>query len=195
MRMAKKKAQKKASLPMETFMGQKQNTAVKSSLPVFLPMGQLAPQGWVSSKANNNEFLFKVSGDKGQIGSASLTVVAEATGATVSKGRRKTIGGVSTTDLRRTVIDRMIQENGWVENDYQKEIGGKEVYVVIAKSTDAANQVQSRTFYFTEVDGRIYSLATKARKEESEKLAKQSEKVLETLQGSGKKVQQAKKKE
>ena len=158
-------------------------------------MDQLAPQGWVKGKANGNEFRFNVSGKQGgQIGSASLRVVAEATGATVSKGRRKSIGGVSTTDLRRTVIDRMIQENGWVENDYQKDIGGKKVYVVVAKSANATNEVQTRTFYFTEVDGRIYSLATKSRKEESVKLAKQSEKVIKTLQGSGRKPQQAKNK-
>jgi len=193
-RLAKKKHQAKASPSKQTFMSPK-NVMVQNERPSFLPMGNLAPQGWVERKINSNEFLFRVAGDSGgQIGSASLTVVAEATGATVSKGRRKSICGVSTTDLRRTVIDRMIQENGWVENDYQKEIGGKKVYVVVAKSADAANQVQSRTFYFTAVEGRIYSLATKSRKEESEKLAKQSEKVIKTLQGSEKKVQQAKNK-
>ncbi len=34
----------------------------------------------------------------------------------------------------------MIQENGWVENDFQKEIGGKKVYVVVAKAPDTNNR-------------------------------------------------------
>ena len=174
-------------------MNSNQNVVVQNKQAAILPFGQMAPQGWVRDKANNNEFLFRVSGNNGeQIGSASLTVVAEAVRKPLGSSRAITIGGVSTTALRRTVIDKMIQENGWVENDFQKVIGGKKVYVVEAKSTDVNNQVQSRTFYFTESNGRIYSLATKASKDKSEAIVKQSEKVVESLQGSGRRVQQAK---
>ena len=93
----------------------------------------------------------------------------------------KTVGGVPTTSLRRNVIDRMIKENGWVVNDYQKEIGGKKVYVVVAQSEGAGGRVQSRVFYFAEADGRIYSVSTNAPTDSSERLAAESEKVINSL--------------
>ncbi|MGI8555351.1 MAG: hypothetical protein ACR2LT_03200, partial [Pyrinomonadaceae bacterium] len=77
------------------------------------------------------------------------------------------VGGVSTSALRRTVIDRMMKEDGWVVNDYQKDLGGKKVYVVVAQSKGANNQVQSRLFYFTEVEGKIYSVATNSSSDSS----------------------------
>lgn len=43
----------------------------------------------------------------------------------VESGHAKSVGGVPTTQLRRDVIDRMVKENGWVVNDYQKEIAGQ----------------------------------------------------------------------
>ena len=97
-------------------------------------------------------------------------------------GRNKTVGGVPTTSLRREVIDRMIRENGWVVNDYQKEIGGQQVYVVVAQSQATNGRVQSRMFYFTEVDGRIYSVATNSPVDAAERLAEESEKVINSLQ-------------
>ena len=93
----------------------------------------------------------------------------------------KMVGGVATTALRRTVIDQMIRENGWVVNDYQKEIGGQKVYVVVAQAPDANNQVENRMFYFTEVEGKIYSVATKASEKASERLEEESENVLSSL--------------
>ncbi|MEZ5347093.1 MAG: hypothetical protein R2681_16215 [Pyrinomonadaceae bacterium] len=161
-----------------------------------LPTGTPVPLGWVQNQVTNNVVQFNVDGVNGaQIGSASLTVVGPAVGKSVSEWRNNTVGGVSTTTLRRTVIDRMIRENGWVENDFEKEVAGKKVYVVVAKAPDTNNSVQSQTFYFTEANGRIYSLATKARKEESEKIVEQSEKVLASLQnGKEPVVQQAKNK-
>ena len=89
--------------------------------------------------------------------------------------------GVATTSLRREVINKMIQENGWVVNDYQKEIGGRAVYVVVAQSQGKGGKVQSRMFYFTEVDGRIYNVATNSPVEASERLAEESEKVINSL--------------
>ncbi len=162
---------------------------------VILPSGTPVPMGWVQNQATNNVVQFNVDGSNGaQIGSASLTVVGPAVGESVTEWRNNTVGGVSTTTLRRTVIDRMIRENGWVENDFEKEIGGKKVYVVVAKAPDSNNGVQSQTFYFTEANGRIYSLATKATKEESEKIVQQSEKVIASLQNGKEPVQQAKNK-
>ena len=75
----------------------------------------------------------------------------------------------------------MIRENGWVVNDYQKEISGQQVYVVVAQSQAKNGGLQSRMFYFTEVDGKIYNVATNSPVQESERLAEESEKVINSL--------------
>jgi hypothetical protein len=161
---------------------------VGNSKSAVLPSGKTAPKGWKPGNATNGELQFTVEGGNGsEIGKASITVVGPANGE--DNGRSKTIGGVPVASLRRTVIDRMIQENGWVVNDFQKEVGGKRVYVVVAQSQVAANQVQSRMFYFTEVDGRIYSVSTSAPSNSSERLAEESEKVINSLQRSGRTIQ------
>lgn len=158
--------------------------------PAILPSGENAPKGWKSAAASNSELQFRVDDDNGsQIGSASIAVVGPATGEDNNNGRNKTVGGVPTNSLRSTVIDRMIKENGWVVNDYQKEIGGKKVYVVVAQSEGAGGAVQSRMFYFTEVDGRIYSVSTTAPTNSNERIVQESEKVIDSLQR--KKSQQA----
>ena len=110
-------------------------------------------------------------------------------------GRAKTVGGVPTTSLRREVIDRMVRENGWVVNDYQKEIGGRSVYVVVAQSQGNGGQVNSRMFYFTEANGRIYSVTTTSGANEAERLAEESEKVINSLQASPRPAQRASLKE
>ena len=89
----------------------------------------------------------------------------------------------------------MIQENGWVVNDYQKVIGGREVYVVVAQSQTKSGKVESRMFYFTEVDGRIYNVATNSPVEQAERLAEESEKVLDSLQTRVRNTQRAATKE
>lgn len=167
-----------------------QNFTVADSTPAVLPSGETAPKGWKSGSVSGSELQFRVDDDNGaQIGSASISVVGPATGADSGNGRIKTVGGVPTNSLRSTVIDRMIKENGWVVNDYQKEIGGKKVYVVVAQSEGAGGAVQSRMFYFTEVDGRIYSVATTSPTNSSERIVQESEKVIDSLQR--KKAQQA----
>ncbi len=165
------------------------NVAAKKQSPNKADANNNALAGWVQNEATDKQLSFEVDGGNG---SAALTVLGPASGASTSGWRNDTVGGVSTTVLRRTVIDQMMRENGWVENDFQKEIAGKKVYVVVAKSPDVGNRVQSRTFYFTEANGRIYSLATKANKEETEKIVKQSEKVIESLQEKSSRPQQAK---
>lgn len=158
--------------------------------PTILPSGDVAPKGWKSGLVSNSELQFRVDDDNGsQVGSASISVVGPAVSADSSGGRNKTVGGVPTNSLRSTVIDRMIKENGWVVNDYQKEIGGKKVYVVVAQSEGAGGAVQSRMFYFTEVDGRIYTVSTSSTTNASERIVQESEKVIDSLQR--KKTQQA----
>jgi len=113
------------------------------------PTVAATPQTWAEAQATSNEVRFRVDDSRGsQIGSASISVVGPATGEDRTVGSHRMLAGVSTTALRRDVINRMIQENGWVVNDYQKEINGRLVYVVVAQSQARNGQLQSRMFYF-----------------------------------------------
>ena len=164
----------------------------EDTTPALLPSGETAPKTWKKSPSTQAELQFRVDDDNGsQLGSASISVVGPSMGSDDSSGRVKTVGGVPTTSLRRNVIDRMIKENGWVVNDYQKEIGGKKVYVVVAQSEGVGGQIQSRVFYFAEADGRIYSVSTNAPNNSSERLAEESEKVINSLVRSRQNPQQA----
>lgn len=156
-----------------------------SATAALLPSGESAPAGWKRSQSTNSELQFRVDDNGGkQIGAASLSVVGPAVESDAGTNwlNRKTLAGVSTSALRRTVIDRMMKEGGWVVNDYQKVINGKKVFVVVAQSNNPAGQLQSRLFYFTELEGKIYSLSTSAPNEASERLAQESEKVINSLQ-------------
>lgn len=147
----------------------------------LLPSGEQAPSGWRPSQVSPAELQFRVDNSSGvQVGSASISVVGPAAQAGDS-GNKRAVGGISTTSLRRDVIDRMIKENGWVVNDYQKDIAGQSVYIVVAQSQAKNGALQSRMFYFTEVDGKIYSVSTNSSAEQAERLAEESEKVINSL--------------
>jgi hypothetical protein len=166
------------------------------SSPAVLPSGDPAPSGWRPSQASPAELQFRVDNSGGtQVGSASISVVGPAVGQPSDFNRNKSVGGVSTTALRRDVIDRMIRENGWVVNDYTKEIAGQQVFVVVAQSQAKNGAIQSRMFYFTEVDGRIYSVATNSPVQEAERLAEESEKVINSLKSRVRPAQRASVKE
>jgi len=155
---------------------------VEDKSPVVLPTGEAAPKGWKRGQNSTSEIQFQVDDGQGaKIGSAAISVVGPAMSSDGNTGKNKAIGGVPTASLRRTVIDRMIRENGWVVNDYQKEINGSKVYVVVAQSQDGG-AIQSRMFYFTEADGRIYSVTTNSQADGAERLAEESEKVINSLQ-------------
>lgn len=161
---------------------QKADVVKEDNSPAILPSGDTAPRTWKKSQSSQAELQFNVADESGaQLGQASISVVGPTMGADDNNSKTKTVGGVPTTSLRRNVIDRMIKENGWVVNDYQKEIGGKKVYVVVAQSEGAGGRIQSRLFYFAEADGRIYSVSTNAPTDSSEKLAAESEKVINSL--------------
>lgn len=173
----------------------KTSAAVKRSddqTVAMLPSGQAAPKGWRRGQSSGSEIEFRVdNGNGADLGSAAISVVGPAMGETVDTGRNRTVGGVPTASLRREVINRMVRENGWVVNDFQKEIGGKKVYVVVAQSQGNGGRVNSRMFYFTEVDGRIYSVATNSQTDAAERLAEESEKVIFSLQSRPQPIQQA----
>jgi hypothetical protein len=152
----------------------------KKAETAMLPTGDPAPTGWKTAQATSSEIQFRVDNSAGdQVGSASISVVGPAN--PQSTMTRRAVGGVSTSSLRREVIDRMVKENGWVVNDYEKEIAGQPVYVVMAQSQAKNGTVQARMFYFTEVDGRIYSVATNSPVQQTERLAEESEKVINSL--------------
>jgi hypothetical protein len=167
--------------------------AVPASEPSasLLPTGQAAPEGWRKGNSTAGEIQFRVDDSSGiQVGTAAISVVGPAMGESRDIGRNKMLAGVPTTSLRREVINRMIAENGWVVNDYQKDIGGKKVYVVVAQS-QSGSRVNSRMFYFTEVDGRIYSVATNTSVDSAERIAAESEKVIFSLQSGSRSTQRA----
>lgn len=117
---------------------------------------------------------------------AGTTAWARVTGVqpsalSVISPRTKLLGGVSTSSLRRTVIDRMIVEGGWVINDVERQLGGRHVFIVFAQSNDANGARLTRAFYFTELDGQLYSLATTAPVEFAAQLAAQSEQFVAAL--------------
>lgn len=115
------------------------------------------------------------------LGKAQIAVVAQAVGADEPGSKTRTVGGMATTSLRRNVIDQMIRENGWVVNDYHKVINGRNVYVVHGQVETPNKGMQSKIFYFTEVDGRIYSVSTTSSADASEVIASESEKVISSL--------------
>lgn len=181
LRLAKMKRQTD-STPVKNTKQAVQKPVKEDSTPALLPSGDTAPKTWKKSQSTQAELQFNVADETGaQLGQASISVVGPTMGGDDNSGKVKTVGGVPTTSLRRNVIDRMIKENGWVVNDYQKEIGGKKVYVVVAQSEGAGGRVQSRVFYFAEADGRIYSVSTNAPTDSSERLAEESEKVINSL--------------
>ncbi len=124
------------------------------------------------------------------VGKVSVAVVANAVGggAASTAARRRALSGVPFAALRRMVIDKMLASGGWVVNDFEREINGRRVYVVLAQ-TSAPNDrhvpQQSWTFYFTEVEGRIYNIVSNAPFEFSDRLAVEAERVIAMLGTSG----------
>ncbi len=123
------------------------------------------------------------SSDGRSAGTAVIAPVVTAAIAPPTARPSKILGGVLLSTLGRTVIDRMIAEGGWVVNDMVREIEGRRVYTVFAQSgtVGASAPSHSWTFYFTEIDGRIYSLATTAPIEFATPLATDSEQVVASL--------------
>ncbi len=146
------------------------------------------PGNWSASGANPNGSTFRIEPPNGAPpAQANLAVVALAPSANavqpLPSEQRKMLGGVAFTDLRRTVIDKMITAGGWVVNDRQREIGGHKVFEVIAQ-TPANAQTKSDqvwNFYFTEINGRVYSLTTRSAAGATSKVSADAEQFLSTF--------------
>ncbi|HVF55434.1 MAG TPA: hypothetical protein VM934_04740 [Pyrinomonadaceae bacterium] len=145
-----------------------------SSLPV--------PRTWQNvSSTLGGEFKFSLRGAEGRaVGTAVWTRLALAPSAPTDR-RGKTLGGVSHAALRRTVIDRMVAEGGWVVNDFERELDGQRVFVVIAQSEGEGGVRRNWTYYFTETDGQLYSLATTAPTQFADAVAADAEGVVSSV--------------
>jgi hypothetical protein len=149
------------------------------------------PSGWSAGSTAQGASSFRIVPPDGMPeAQAALAVVAVApanTSQVPANEQRKMLGGVSFTDLRRSVIDRMIGAGGWVINDRQREIGGHRVFEVIAQTPASSDgkPEQVWNFYFTEINGRVYSLTTRTGGGFTEKLAADAEKFLSAFRPAG----------
>ncbi|HEV3470360.1 MAG TPA: hypothetical protein VG148_13625, partial [Pyrinomonadaceae bacterium] len=157
-----------------------------SARPAGLPFDFTLPHNWSRPRRTaRGETAFVVGGPDGR--AAGTAVVAPVSlsqadlGAAPPSPRAKTVGGLPVAALRRTVIDRMVEAGGWVTNDYVRESQGRRVFVVTAQTGAPGAPSKSLTFYFTEVDGRVYSLATTAPVELAEPVAAGSEQFMASL--------------
>ncbi|HYG08838.1 MAG TPA: hypothetical protein VD835_02580 [Pyrinomonadaceae bacterium] len=148
------------------------------------PAASPLPNSWSSAASSRaGEMRFNVRAADGRVRSSAVwsRVNLQSATASASDTRSKTFGGVPLTLLRRTVINRMVAEGGWVTNDMQRQLGERRVFVVTAQSVAANGERRAWTFYFTESDGQVYSLATNAPAEFADTLAAESEQAVVAL--------------
>lgn len=161
--------------------------AVAPARTSLLPFDFATPHNWTAGrKTRGDAAVFTVATADGRAaGTAVIAPVAlsgsELAGVNVSP-KTKTLGGTPVAALRRTVIDRMVAEGGWVTNDFVQELRGRKVFVVQAQTGTPGAPSQSLTFYFTEIDGRLYSLATTVPSEFAAPVAVGSEQFMASLQ-------------
>jgi hypothetical protein len=143
------------------------------------------PIGWTAAVANNGEVKFKSANSTSVPSQASLTVVARSRpnpAYLTHREQSRMLAGVAFSDLRRIVIDKMISAGGWVINDYERQVIGARVFVVIAQ-TPAGNRSPEKSwnFYFAEVDGKIYSLTLNCPVESADRLSAEGESFLSSF--------------
>jgi len=148
-----------------------------------LPM---LPVGWNSTAtANGAELKFRTEAAASIPGQGTLTVVARSRpnpSYLTQREQRTMLSGVSFSDLRRIAIDKMINAGGWVINDYERQVNGARVFVVIAQTpSDGRSPEKAWNFYFAEVDGKIYSLTLNTPVEFSNRLPAEGEKFMSSL--------------
>jgi hypothetical protein len=118
-------------------------------------------------------------------GQMSLSVVALSRPNPVfltSREEKNMLAGLPVADLRRIVIDKMVAAGGWVTNDFVREVNGKRMFVVMARTPgDTLTPERAWTFYFTEAGGRIYGLTTDSPLEFADRMSNEAERYIETL--------------
>src|SRR2546423_966319 len=158
--------------------------------PSQLPFDFTPPQTWTPvRRSRSGEAVFAVRTPDGRPAGTAVVAPVSLSSADLSSvtmtAKTKTVGGVALAALRRTVINRMVAEGGWVTNDFVQESQGRRVFVVLAQTGTPGAPAQSWTFYFTEIDGRVYSLATTTPVEFAEPVAAGSEQFLASLRSAG----------
>lgn len=142
--------------------------------------------------ANSAETKFR-NGAAALPGQASLSVVAMSRPAPAyltTREQQKQLSGVTHAELRRIVIDKMINYGGWVSNDYERDVAGHRVFVVTAHTPgDAKTPEKAWNFYFTEANGRIYSLTTNTSPQFADRMAIEAERLISSLYSKGDKTQ------
>lgn len=145
------------------------------------------PTGWNTLSANNSsEMKFRTETASGSVnGQASLAVVAQSRpnpGYLSAREERRLLAGVAIADLRRIVIDKMFADGGWVTNDFTREVAGQRVFIVTAQTpADGRLPEKSWNFYFTEVNGRVYSLTTNTPAQFSGRMAAEAESFISSF--------------
>jgi len=149
------------------------------------PALQSMPAGWNSVALTGGEARFRTEASAPVPGQASLAVVARSRpnpAYMTHREQNRMLAGVAFTDLRRIVIDKMVNAGGWVINDYQRQVNGARVFVVIAQTpSDGRAPEKSWNFYFAEVDGQIYSLTLNTPVQYSDRLAGEGEKFISSM--------------
>lgn len=144
------------------------------------------PAGWANpTLTNSGEVKFRTENSATVPSQATLAVVARSRpnpAFMTQREQRTMLAGVAFSDLRRIVIDKMINAGGWVINDYERHVNGARVFVVIAQTpSDGRSPEKSWNFYFAEVDGKIYSLTLNTPLQFSGGLAAEGEKFISSL--------------
>ena len=149
------------------------------------PALQSMPAGWNSIAMTAGETRFRTEASAPVPGQASLAVVARSRpnpAYLTHREQSRMLAGVAFSDLRRIVIDKMVNAGGWVINDYQRQVNGARVFVVIAQTpSDGRSPEKSWNFYFAEVDGQIYSLTLNTPVQYSDRLAGEGEKFISSM--------------
>jgi hypothetical protein len=166
------------------------STPARAAAPArssLLPFDFATPHNWTAGRrTRSGAAVFTMATADGRAAGTAVVAPVSLSGAElagVSVGpKTKTVGGTPVAALRRTVIDRMVAEGGWVTNDFVQELRGRKVFVVQAQTGAPGAPAQSLTFYFTEIDGRLYSLATTAPFEFAAPIAAGSEQFMASLQ-------------
>lgn len=140
-----------------------------------------APRNWTGvSSTLGGEYKFSLRATDGRQSGVAVWARMNLSAQPTLERRNSTFAGVAHSSLRRTVIDRMIAEGGWVVNDFEREIAGQKVYVVVAQS-ESNGLRRSWTYYFVNLDGQLFSLATTAPTEFAGSVASEAEQTLTAL--------------
>ena len=159
---------------------------VNSTVPEAALSLPKLPAGWNNSTlVNGGELKFRTEGSATIPGQGTLAVVARSRpnpAFLTQREQRTMLSGMSFSDLRRIAIDKMITSGGWVINDYERQVNGARVFVVVAQTpSDGRSPEKAWNFYFAEVDGKIYSLTLNTPLEFSNKLTVEGEKFISSL--------------